>query len=145
MTNLEEEEAEELRPTKYPNFRVASGGKGPPDPPDEYGHDWLSTYEVGTTFCTMRINSKDCDFELFLVLFKSSEVVLLQWRLPDGKIWDKYVSSPVFSKMFKPGVILGVLKPEASEEDTDNGYSNRSNRPADLVLHETVPGDHSLA
>lgn len=145
MSVVEDEEmfrVEALRATKYPNFRVATGGKGPPEEPTT---NWVAEYEVGTTFCTMKRSSQDCDFELFYVLFKSlPEVMLLKWQLCDGKILDKYVDPVTFSKLFKPGVILGVIKPEASKEDTEDGNSNRSDRPRDLVLHEAVPGEHQL-
>lgn len=109
--NVEQEEVEALalRATKYPNFRVASGGKGPPDPPED-DTNWLADYLPGTTFVSMRRNSKDCDLELFHVMFNTSEVCLLKWELPDGKVWDKYVTPTGFSKLMKPGIILGVVK-----------------------------------
>lgn len=107
MTNAEEQE-DELRETKYPKFRILTGGKGPPEPP---GENWLAEYESGTTFVSMRINNRDGDYELFHVSFKSlPDVMLLQWQLPDGKIWDRYVDPEVFSKLFKRGVVLGVIK-----------------------------------
>jgi len=141
MTNAEEAEEQELRATKYPKFSVLTGGKGPPDEPSD---DWLSVYEVGTTFVSMKKNSQDCDYELFYVLFKSlPDVILLKWQLYDGKVLDKYVEPRVFSKLFKPGVILGITRP--SEEDTEDGNCNRPDRPTNMVLHEAVSGDDSVS
>lgn len=110
MSVAEDVEEHELRDTNYPKFRVLTGGKGPPELPSD---DWLSEYEVGTTFVSMKKTSQDCDFELFHVLFKSlPDVILLKWQLCDGKILDKYVEPKTFSKLFKPGVILGVQRLE---------------------------------
>lgn len=138
MTNTEEDIDMELRSTKYPNFRVATGGKGPPEEPSE---DWLSAYEVGTTFVSIKRNNRDGDFELFHLLFKLPDVVLLKWELCDGKLLDKYVAPAVFSRVFKPGVILGVAKLETSKEDTNDVRRSRQRNPrgsSDVVLHEAV-------
>lgn len=139
MNVAEELEDTELRETKYPRFRVATGGKGPPEPPEEKDN-WLSDYECGTTFVSMRINSKDCDFELFTVVFKDipekPNVMLLKWFLPDGKIWDKYVEPKTFSKMFKRGVVLGVIR---NEVEDGNRSSDWPDNKGGVVLHEAVP------
>lgn len=131
MSVAEDVEEQRLRATKYPKLHVLTGGKGPPDDPTD-GHNWLGEYVPGTTFVSMRRSSKDCDYELFHVVFTTPEVFLLQWVLPDGKIWDKHVDPVGFSKLMKPGVILGIHKPEASKEDTDD-ERNRTNRLPDLV------------
>lgn len=118
MTNAEETDREELqfRKTKYPRFRVATGGKGPEDPTDAF--DWLSGYEVGTTFVTFPRSSLGAEYEHFFVLFKSlPEVILLKWILPDGKTLDRYVRPEKFCKQYEPGIILGIEKPQGEDND----------------------------
>lgn len=146
MSMQEMDEEEELRVTKYPNFRVATGGKGPPDGPVD---NWLAEYEVGTTFVARQRNSKEVDYNLYYVLYKDlPEVVLLKWQLPDGKVLDYYVDPVRFSKLFSEKKILSVIKPKEEPrkeaEVSEDGNSNRTNRPPDLVLHETVSREHQL-
>lgn len=142
--NVATDEEPELRATQYPKLRVLTGGKGPPEPPDD-GVNWLAEYVVGTTFVARHRNSKEVDFNLYHVLFKSLPgVVLLKWELPDGKMLDYYVDPQRFSKQFVSPVILGVVQLEASQEDTNNGNSNRTDRPPDLVLNAPVPGGDPL-
>jgi hypothetical protein len=122
----ETEETElEFRKTKYPQLRVATGGRmppeGPTEPPDAF--NWLSGMDVGVTFVASPRGSNSFEFNLYHVLFKLPEVILLKWILPDGKMLDHYVDPVLFSKRFNPGVILG--KQEAPEGDKD-GNSNRS-------------------
>jgi len=112
MTNAEELDEEELRPTRYPRLRLLTGGKGPPEPPDGSSDNWLAEYDIGTTFVARHRNSKEVDYNLYYVLFKNlPEVVMLKWQLPDGKVLDYYVDPERFSKMFEDHVILGVNKP----------------------------------
>ena len=134
--NAEKDEEQTFRATKYPKLTILTGGKGPPSEPTD---DWLSAFEVGTTFVSMPQVTYDVDYELFFVVHKQPEVVLLKWILPDGKVWDKYVHPASFSKKFKPGVILGVNK--GNEDDKGQRDLNRS---PNLVLDEAVQGEHSL-
>lgn len=136
MSAAEDLEEPTFRSTKYPKLSILTGGKGPPVEPTD---DWLSDFEVGTTFVSMPRVTYDVDYELFFVVHKQPEVVLLKWILPDGKVWDKYVNPMSFSKKFKPGVILGVNK---GNED-DKGQRDLD-RPRDVVLYETVQGEHQL-
>jgi len=140
MTNAETEDDPTIKQAKW-TPRVITGGKGPPDPPDQEGSNWLADLETGTTFVTRSRNSKEVDLNLYHVLFKSLPgVVFLKWQLPDGKLLDYYVDPVRFSKMFEKPIILGVIKEEAAEADGDaNGNSDRTNRQSDVVLHETVP------
>lgn len=139
--NVATDEEPELRATQYPKLRVLTGGKGPPEPPDD-GVNWLAEYVVGTTFVARHRSSKEVDLNLYLVVFKSLPgVILLQWQLPDGKVLDYYVDPERFSKQFVSPTILGIVPMrEASEEDTDHGNSNRTDRSPDLVLNAPVPG-----
>ncbi len=137
-------EMEELRATKYPRFRVATGGKEPPGPSDPI-HNWLADYEVGTTFVARHKNSKDVDYNLYRVIFKwLPEVVLLKWQLPDGKLLDYYVDPERFSKDFKNPSILGIVKPPEEVEDNGNKQRNRTDRLANLVLDASVHGEHQV-
>jgi hypothetical protein len=113
MTNAEE--TEEFKETKYPKFRVLTGGKGPPQEPTE---DWLSELSVGTTFTCRHTNNKDVDLNLYHVVFKDKDVILLAWRLPDGKTLDYYVDPKRFSQRFEHVTILG-LQPVSNEEEND--------------------------
>lgn len=145
MSIQEMHEEDEFKDTKYPHLRVATGGKGPPEGPVD---NWLAEYEVGTTFVARHRNSKDVDYNQYYVMFKAlPEVVLLKWILPDGKLLDYHVDPVRFSKAFPEHVILGVIKqeePQKEAEVSENGNSNRTNRPPDMVLHEAVPGEHQL-
>lgn len=126
----------EMEGTLYPKLRLLQGGKGPSEPPA--GHNWLADIEPGTTFVCRSKLSKEVDLNLYHVVFRSlPDVVLLAWRLPDGKMLDYYVDPERFSKQFEKVTILGQ-QPVAIEED-DDGNSN-SLRPPDLVLHEAVQG-----
>lgn len=138
MTNVEEVEEQELRHTRFPKFRVLTGGKGPPDEPTD---DWLSEYSVGTTFVCRHRNSKNVDLNLYHVIFKSLPgVVLLKWELPDGKLMDYYVDPERFSKQMEAPTILGVINIEAAKADgEEDGNSDRTDRPRDVVLDAPVP------
>lgn len=110
-------EDEELRETKYPQLRVLTGGKGPPEGPVD---NWLAEYEVGTTFVARSRNSKEVDYNLYYVLYKDlPEVMLLKWQLPDGKVLDYYVDPVRFSKLFPERKILGIQKPEEHQKDAE--------------------------
>ncbi len=134
MTNTEElEEQEDTRHVPWVP-RVIQGGKGPPEPPGET-HNWLAEYDIGTTFVCRHRNSKEVDLNLYHVVFKTPDVVLLAWRLPDGKMLDVYVDPVRFSNQFEKPTILGK-QPVAEEENNDDQCDLR--RPPDLVLHETM-------
>src|SRR5688572_32931717 len=105
---------QKLKDTKYPKFRVLSGGKEPPDEPSE---DWLSTYVPGTSFVARERNSKNVDFNLYHVIFVRDEVTLLKWELPDGKLLDYYVDPKRFSNRFVDPVILGVVDLNPPEKE----------------------------
>jgi hypothetical protein len=136
MSVAPEVDEDKLRDTKYPKFRVLTGGKQPPEPPAK---DWLSDYEVGTAFVCRHNNSKEVDYNHYYVMFKSlPEVVLLKWILPDDKVLDYYVDPKRFSSQFKDPVILGVHKREETDEQCDpRGQS-------DMVLHEAVQRSDQL-
>lgn len=124
---------EELRDTKYPHLRVATGGKGPPEGPVD---NYLADFEVGTTFVARQRNSKEVDYNLYYVLYKDlPEVMLLKWQLPDGKVLDYYVDPVRFSRLFTEKKILSVIKPisEADKEEpqqeaevSEDGNNNRT-------------------
>ncbi len=114
--------------------RVIQGGKGPPEPPGN-NKDWLAELTPGTTF-VCRANEHYIDYELYHVVFKTLECVLLKWELPDGKFWDRFVNTKEFSKRYQDYVILGVGK---EEENDGNGQCHQV-RSGDMVLHETVQG-----
>lgn len=120
-------EDEELRGTKYPQLRVLTGGKGPPEGPVD---NWLAEFEVGTTFVARHRNSNEVDYNLYYVLYKDlPEVILLKWQLPDGKVLDYYVDPVRFSKLFPEKKILSVIKPEEPQQEaevSEDGNSNRS-------------------
>lgn len=88
--------------------RVITGGKGPTDPPSEppKSDDWLAELEVGRYFLT-RVNDHTIDFELYYVRHKAGEWMLLEWNLPDGKIWDRYVNTKRFSALYNEHHLLG--------------------------------------
>lgn len=99
----------ELRETKYPQLRLLTGGKGPPEGPVD---NWLAEFEVGTTFVARHKNSNEVDYNLYYVLYKDlPEVMLLKWQLPDGKVLDYYVDPVRFSRLFPEKKILSVIKP----------------------------------
>lgn len=148
MSVAEDREEDELRVTKYPKLRVLTGGKGPPEPPEE-GVNWLADLIPGTTFVARHQNSKEVDWNVYHVVFSHlPEVMFLKWELPDGKLLDYYVDPGRFSRKFKDWVVLGIVKLEPREVaeggDDGNGNGDRSDRPADVVLHAPVPGEHQL-
>lgn len=125
MSSVEDLEDQEDKPHVGWVPRVLQGGKGPPEPPVD---NWVAAYEIGTTFLSRLVQSRDCDYELFRVEFKDlPDVMVLTWELPDGKVLHKYIEPAIFSKMFIRGKILGVVKEPQEEvkEDTD-GNSNRT-------------------
>ena len=124
------------RPIQKPwTPRVIRGGKGPPEPPKD---DWLLKLEAGTTFVTRPKSSQEVDLNLYHLLFQGDGFTLLKWEMPDGKLWDYYVDPVRFSTKFIPGIILGIFKGDP------NGDSNRTDRPRDVVLDETMQGEHQL-
>lgn len=127
MSVQEMHEEDELKDTKYPHLRVATGGKGPPEGPVD---SWLAEFEVGTTFVARHRNSNEVDYNLYYVLYKDlPEVMLLKWQLPDGKVLDYYVDPVRFSRLFPERKILGVQKPEEPQQEaevSENGNSDRS-------------------
>lgn len=124
-----------------PKLRLLQGGKGPPDDPRE-GHNWLAELDVGTTFTCRDKRSQEVDLNLYHVVFKSGEdVILLAWRLPDGKMLDYYVDPKRFSKKNEHLTILG--KQPVSNEEHDDEQRNQ-HRPADVLLHETVQREHQV-
>lgn len=118
--------------------RVITGGKGPPKAPE--GHNWLSELPRGTTFVCRHKNNQDVDLNLYHVVFKDDNVVLLAWRLPDGKMLDYHVDPVRFSQKFEHVTILGD-QPVDNEED-DNGSQRQCDHSGspDVVLHEAVQG-----
>lgn len=127
-------QAEEKSPEAW-TPRVITGGKGPPQPPT---NDWLKDLSAGTTFVA-RANENYVDYELYHVVFKTLDAVLLKWELPDGKYWDRFVNSKEFSRRYRDYIILGV-----QQQEEENGNGNRADRLGDVVLHEAVPGEHQL-
>jgi len=116
MSTAEDTLEEELRQTKYPKFRVLTGGGMPPEgprkPTDEF--NWLAAQEVGTHFWTRHRASKEVDYNEYFIRFMNLPwAVLLEWRLPDGKILNYPVDPQRFSNMFEPPVVLGVEKQES--------------------------------
>lgn len=111
----------EFKETKYPNLRVATGGKSPPEGPVD---NWLAKLEVRTTFVARHRNSNDVDYNQYYVLYKDlPEVMLLKWILPDGKLLDYYVDPVRFSKMFSEYKILGVEKEPQQEAEVTHDSS----------------------
>lgn len=120
MVNAEETQEDAVNRQRKWHPRVITGGKGPPEPPDKDGHNWLADLEAGTTFVARSRNSKEVDLNLYHVIFVSlPDVMLLKWVLPDGKVLDYYVDPARFSKQFENHTVLGVMKQETSEEDED--------------------------
>lgn len=138
MTNIELLEENEGRRshgrTFYPRLRLLQGGKGPPEPPGE-DVNWLADFDVGTTFTCRDKRSQEVELNLYSVLFKDRDVIVLAWKLPDGKVLDYPVDPVRFSKKNEHVTILG-LTPVAREENDERN----SLRPPDLVLHEAVQG-----
>jgi hypothetical protein len=129
MSVAEDIEEDTLKPTKYPKLRVLTGGKGPPEPP-KTGHNWLSTLEKGTIFIC-RANDKQVDFELYLLLYKSDTFALIQWQMPDGKVYDRRVDPVLFCNNHRDYEVLQVYKineekeePQGSDGETD-GHDER--------------------
>lgn len=116
MTNTEELEDREDQPHIGWVPKVISGGKGPPDTPSP---DWMTALEVGTTF-VCRQNTSTVDGELYHIVFKGEQFFLLKYCLPDGKIWDKYVSPMSFCKVYKEYEVLGINKQEVPEAPEEN-------------------------
>lgn len=135
MVNAEETEDEAVSRQLKWTPKVIIGGKGPPEPPAD---NWLGEFEVGTTFVARHRNSKEVDFNLYYVLFKLPEVVLLKWILPDGKLLDYHVDPVRFSKMFEKAIVLSVIKPQEAAVADEEHERNRTDRPSDVVLDETV-------
>lgn len=117
MSAVENLEDTEMRETKYPHLRVATGGKNPPEGPT---NNWLAELEVRTSFVARHRNNNDVDYNQYYILFKSlPEVVLLKWILPDGKLLDYYVDPVRFSKMFPDYVVLGIDKIQEPQEEAE--------------------------
>jgi len=129
MSVAEDIETEELRATKYPKLRVLTGGKGPPEPPVT-SPNWLSTLKRGTVFIC-RANDKQVDYELYFMLYKSDSFCLIQWQMPDGKVWDRRVDPVLFSNQHKNYEVLQVYdldkeKEELQSSDGENdGHDER--------------------
>jgi len=124
--------------------RVITGGKGPPEPPS--AGNWLSALRPGHTF-VCRQSEKSVDYELFHVVFVKENMYLLKWVLPDGKLWDKYVDSKLFSNHYRDHKVMGFidLTEEAGDDNEhDFGQGDRPDRSRDLVLHEAVQGVDQL-
>lgn len=148
MSAVEDLEDREEQPHVGWVPRVITGGKRPPEEPEI---DWLTPMEDYSTF-VCRQNKNAVDGELYHIVFKGSKFYLLQWDLPDGKVWSRYVHPPSFCKLYKEYELLGVHKPlkEAHTEallpepPTREEQSNECNpdRSGDLLLHEAVSGSH---
>lgn len=119
MSVAEDIEERELRVTKYPKLRVLTGGKGPPEPP-KTGHNWLSEQVKGTVFLC-RANDKQVDFELYLMLFNSEKFCLIQWQMPDGKVWDRRVDPSLFSNTHRDFEVLQVYNLDKEKEPSKEG------------------------
>lgn len=117
-----------------PKLRLLQGGKGPSEPPGD-SHDWLSELDVGTTFTCRSKQSQEVDLNLYHIQFKNNDVILLVWRLPDGKMLDYYVDPKRFSKKNEHVTILGT-QPVADEEQENE---RNPDRHSDVVLYETMP------
>jgi len=127
MTIMEEPVREELRETQYPKLRVLTGGKGPPEPPPV--NNWLAELAVGTTFVAReRTMKQQLDYNLYHVLFKDlPKVMLLTWKLPDGKLLDCYVDPQRFSNRMELGVVLGI-ETEAEQPPKEVSYDPDGDR-----------------
>lgn len=144
MTNTEELEEQEDQPHVGWKPKVITGGKGPPDEPTT---DWMSALSAGTTF-VCRQNTSTVDGELYMLVFKGEQFFLLKYCLPDGKIWDRYVSPKSFCKIYKEYEVLGIKQEEqkAPEGDEDvHEQRNRTDRPADVVLDAPDQGDGGVS
>lgn len=130
MSMVESVEEQELRVTKYPQLRVLTGGKGPPEEPST---NWLKDFQIGTVFaCRASVNT--VDWEMYYLIHKFEKIYLLKWELPDGKIWERRVDPVLFCKQHKDYEVIAVQEPltitesdpiiEAPEGD-GNGNSDR--------------------
>lgn len=125
MTNTEETETDlNFRATKYPKLTVATGGKGPPEEPAD-AFNWLAELEAGSVFLARARASKEVDYNLYRVVFRSlPEMVFLEWRFPDGKTLDYYVDPVRFSKMMELGKVLGQPPIEEVQEQQQEVTAN---------------------
>lgn len=128
-------EEETLRGTKYPKFRVLTGGKGPPEPP--VGEDnWLQSLEVGTVFaCRQGVKTVDWE-EYYLIAKVSDDLFCLKVSVPDGKVWDRRVDPKLFCNHHKSYKVLWVHK----QEETDGTDERDPVQPGGLLLCPTVQG-----
>jgi hypothetical protein len=97
--------------------RVVTGGKGPPEPPEDIDTNWLKTLKAGHTFIC-RQGPKSIDYELYHIIFVKDEMYLLKWALPDGKLWDRYVDSKIFSNLYRDHKVMGYIDPQQFLEET---------------------------
>ena len=117
QTDLEEEE---FRATKYPNLRVATGGKGPPEGPVS-SFNWLAELEVGTVFWC-RSNDKTVDWEEYFLIAKvDKDSYLLKMSVPDGKVWDRRVEPRLFSNQHREYKVVFVHPQQQEEENGSSG------------------------
>lgn len=120
MTLVEDLEMVNVEDTEKPATpwrpRVITGGKGPSEPPSK---NWLSEFPEGTVFTCRHKNNQDVDLNLYCVLHKREDVVLLSWKLPDGKSLDYYVDPVRFSNKFEHVTVLGDI-PMAEEQEENN-------------------------
>lgn len=113
MNVATEVEEEDLRTTKYPKLRVLTGGKGPPEPPTD---TWLLDLEVGSVFVA-RQNDKACDWEMYFLISKmNDDLYLLNYSVPDGKVWSRHIDPKLFCNHHRDYKVLWVHK---QQEETD--------------------------
>jgi hypothetical protein len=130
-------EKEPVPASWVPRVITGGNGKGPPEGPTPPVTNWLIHLPVDTVFVAQPRGS--AEMNLYNVQYASEECYLLVWRLPDGKLLDMYYNPEDFCKMMKSYKVLGSLP--ISEEKND---SDRTDRSADVVLHEAVPGGDQL-
>jgi len=119
--------------TAKPTLKVIRGGKdNTVEPPSD---NWLINLSAGTTFVA-KVNDKTIDYELYHVVFKTIDAVLLRWQLPDEKQWDRWVDSKEFSKRYPHYILLG--EPQQQESDNDGNRKCNLGGLPDVVLHEAV-------
>lgn len=114
MTNTEETDVIDIEKV-FPKLKLLQGGKDGPI------HNWLAELQAGDVFAARARASKEVDWNLYRVVFRSlPELVLLEWKFPDGKCLDYYVDPMRFSKVMELGKVLGNDErgAEAPEEIT---------------------------
>lgn len=109
---IEEDDKPVGKETKVPYLRSITGGKGPPDDPEDPKSTWLSKLPVGTVFLAQDKREKSIDLPHFEILAQRQKAVHLYTRINSQLDIFKWVDPVAFSSRFDIVDILGWTKEE---------------------------------